>query len=134
MDRQSPAAPVELESLPILEELRRREPIFHNKTFGTTVEDFTRATAPDFWEVGASGRCYTREFILGLLQQNALVDAEDAGWKCSDFGLRRLGPDTFLLTYALDQAGRLTRRATIWQRINEGWRILYHQGTIVASS
>lgn len=134
MDRQSVSAPVETELLTVLEELRCREPIFHNKNFGTSVEDFTRATAPDFWEVGASGRCYTREVILGLLQQNALVDAENAGWKCSDFALLRLGSDTFLLTCTLDQAARLTRRATIWQRMDEEWRILYHQGTIVASS
>jgi hypothetical protein len=26
---------------------------------------------------------------------------------------------------------RLTRRATIWQNTSEGWKILYHQGTIV---
>jgi hypothetical protein len=134
MDRQPASAEVEQELVSVLEELRCREPIFHNKTFGTSVEDFTRATAPDFWEVGASGRRYSREFILDALQQNALVDAEEAGWSCSDFEVRRLGPDTFLLTYALDQAGRLTRRATIWQRAGDGWRVLYHQGTVVSTS
>jgi hypothetical protein len=132
MDVQSASTRVEPELVPLLEELRRREPIFHNKTFGTSVEDFVRATAPDFWEVGASGRRYTREFILDALQRNALVDADEAGWKCSGFGLRKLGPDTFLLTYTLDQAGRLTLRSTIWQRTNEGWRVLYHQGTLVS--
>jgi len=25
---------------------------------------------------------------------------------------------------------RLTRRATIWQKTSDGWKILYHQGTI----
>jgi hypothetical protein len=33
----------------------------------------------------------------------------------------------------LDQAGRVTRRATIWQRTNGQWQILYHQGTIVSA-
>jgi hypothetical protein len=44
----------------------------------------------------------------------------------------------YLLTYTLkqaertlDQAGRITRRATVWQKRGEGWRILYHQGTVV---
>jgi hypothetical protein len=37
-----------------------------------------------------------------------------------------------LLTYTLLQnKQRLTRRATIWQRTAEGWKIVYHQGTIV---
>jgi hypothetical protein len=31
----------------------------------------------------------------------------------------------------LHQAERVTRRATIWQTTGKGWRILYHQGTIV---
>ena len=118
---------------PILEELRSREPIFHTQRFGRSLEDFQRSTALDFWEVGASGRRYSRDFILSMRAKDELVDADTAGWKTSAFGLRRLGEKTFLLTYTLDQAGRLTRRATIWEETQEGWRILYHQGTIVTS-
>jgi len=118
---------------PILEELSSREPIFHTQRFGRSLEDFQRSTAPDFWEVGASGRRYSRDFILSMRVKDELVDADTAGWKTSAFGLRRLGEKTFLLTYILDQAGRLTRRATIWEETQEGWRILYHQGTIVTS-
>ena len=118
----------------VLEELRSREPIFHTERFGLSLEDFERSTAPDFWEVGASGRRYSRAFILGMRSREALVDADAAGWKASGFGLRRLGPDCFLLTYTLDQQGRITRRSTVWQRTGEGWRILYHQGTIVTTS
>jgi len=81
--------------------------------------------------VGASGRRYSRTFILKTLGAAERVSADSAGWLCSDFGLRRLGPQCFLLTYTLDQNGRITRRATIWERAEEGWRILYHQGTIV---
>jgi hypothetical protein len=118
--------------LPVFEELRCREPIFHTPKFGTTRADFESATAPDYWEVGASGRRYSRDSILRTLEQNPPVDAASAGWQCSDYGLRRLGPDTYLFTYTLRQAERLTRRATIWQGTGEGWRILYHQGTIVS--
>lgn len=121
------------ELLPVLEELRQREPIFHTERFGRSLADFERATAPDFWEVGASGRRYSRDFILKMRSKEELVDADKTGWKASGFGLRSLGPDCYLLTYTLDQAGRLTRRATIWEKIAEGWRILYHQGTIVTA-
>ena len=117
----------------VLEELRSREPIFHTERFGQSLEDFERSTAPDFWEVGASGRRYSREFILGMRRREALVDADEAGWKAADFGLRQLGANCFLLTYRLDQQGRLTRRATIWERTDEGWRIVYHQGTVVTA-
>jgi hypothetical protein len=125
---------IDPELLPILEELRRREPIFHNPEFGSTTAEFERSTAPDYWEVGASGRRYSREFILRELTKSApYVDAAAAGWQTEDFGLRRLGPDTYLLTYTLDQTGRRTRRATIWQNSNNRWRILYHQGTIISA-
>lgn len=117
----------------VLEELRSREPIFHTEQFGRSIDDFQRRTAPDFWEVGASGRRYSRDFILGLRRREALVDAHAAGWTADGFGLRQLGPDCFLLTYTLDQMGRVTRRATIWERNGEGWRIVYHQGTVVTA-
>jgi hypothetical protein len=119
--------------LTVLDELRRREPIFHNAAFGTTTAEFEHSTAPDYWEVGASGRRYSREFILRELTKSVpFVDAAAAGWESSEFGLRRLGPETYLLTYTLDQSGRRTRRSTIWQRTEDGWRILYHQGTIIS--
>ena len=124
---------VDSELQPILEELSSREPIFHTQRFGRSLEDFERSTAPDFWEVGASGRRYNRAFILSMREREELIDADTAGWKASGFGLRRLAPDCFLLTYNLDQAGRLTRRATIWERAHESWRILYHQGTIITA-
>jgi hypothetical protein len=55
-------------------------------------------------------------------------------WETRDFNCRQLGPDVYLLTYTLIQdAVRLTRRATIWQRTDAGWKIVYHQGTIVES-
>jgi hypothetical protein len=117
----------------ILRELSSREPIFHTASFGRTLEDFERSTATDFWEVGASGRRYSRNFILDMRKRDALVDADEAGWKAYGFGVRQLGPDCFLLSYMLDQAGRLTRRATIWERATEVWRIVYHQGTVVTA-
>ena len=89
------------------------------------------AMAPEYWEVGASGRRYSRDFVLRSLEQSPPADSDMAGWQCSDYGLRRLGPDTYLFTYTLRQGERITRRATIWQSTATGWRILYHQGTIV---
>ena len=119
--------------LPVLEELRRREPIFHTREFGTTRAEFERATAPEYWEASASGRRYSREFILSELEKHPPVDAAAAGWESHDHAVRQLGEDTYLMTYTLRQLERVTRRATIWQRTGEGWRILYHQGTIVAA-
>lgn len=116
----------------VLEELRPREPIFHTAAFGSTRAEWERSTAPDYWEVGASGRRYSRAFILDHLQENPPVDAISAGWMCSDFGLRQLGPQVYWLTYTLRQDERITRRSTVWEKNTDGWRILFHQGTIVS--
>jgi len=116
----------------VLQELRPLEPIFHTRAFGLTAADRERRVASEYWEVGASGRRYSRAPILQMLEKYPPVDAQEAGWKAWDFGLRQLGPGTmYLLTYTLDQAGRITRRATLWHKTAEGWRILYHQGTVV---
>ena len=83
------------------------------------------------------------------LRRRDLLATEDVR---ADFFDRRIGADVVsarhfdswwkqerrdradLLTYTLDQAGRMTRRATIWQRFEARWRILYHQGAIVSGS
>lgn len=118
---------------PVLEELKQREPIFHTREFGRSLSEFERVTAPEYWETSASGRRYSRAFILSELEKHPPVDATSAGWQCQDHALRQLGPDVFLITYTLRQLERVTRRATIWERTPEGWRILYHQGTLVAA-
>jgi len=115
----------------VLAELSAREPIFHRPEFGATRADFERMTAEDFWEIGASGRRYSRQFVLEELEKRFAAPHPDV-WETSDFQCRRLCEDTFLLTYTLLQDHtRLTRRATIWRKTVDGWQILYHQGTIV---
>lgn len=123
----------EPELLGILEELRRREPIFHTPAFGTTPAERASSMAADYWEVGASGRRYSRDFILEALADSHFVDAAKLGWQLTDHAVRRLGLDTYLMTYVLRQGERLSRRATIWQSTEDGWQVLYHQGTIVAA-
>ena len=120
------------ELLGVLEELKRREPIFHTPEFGRARSDFERVMAVDYWEAGASGRRYGREFILNELEKHPPAEATSAGWRSHDHAVRRLGADTYLITYTLRQFGRITRRATIWRKISAGWQILYHQGTIVS--
>ena len=115
----------------ILEELKSREPIFHRPEFGTTRADFERMMHADFWEIGASGRRYNREFVLAELDRRYLNPHEDI-WETNDFHCRKLAPDIYLLTYTLIQNKiRKTRRSTIWHRTEVGWKIMFHQGTIV---
>lgn len=116
----------------VLEELSAREPIFHRPEFGTTRADFERMTADDFWETGASGRRYSRDWVLDELDRRYANGAYHDVWDTSGFEVHKLADDVYLLTYTLIQDKvRVTRRSTIWRRSAEGWKIVYHQGTIV---
>ncbi len=121
------------ELLAVLEELKLREPIFHHPEFGTTRRDYEAMTDPEFWEVGASGRRYSREFVLETLENRA-PDPDESQWLTRDFQCREIAADNYLITYTLHQGPRITRRATLWRRTSAGWKILYHQGTLVESA
>ena len=118
----------------ILEELRRREPIFHRPESGDSRADHERMTAGDFWEIGASGQRYSRAYVLDVLDERRGQPVDESDWETGDFHCRELAPDLYLLTYTLRQADRLTRRSTIWRREAGTWKIVFHQGTVVQAA
>ena len=117
----------------ILKELIAREPIFHRPEWGTRRSDYKNMIVDDYWEVGASGKRYGTQFVLDTLEARQ-HNPEPDHWKTSEFHCRKLAENLFLLTYTLHQGEnyeRETRRATIWAKFADGWKIVYHQGTIV---
>ncbi len=120
--------------LGVLNELISREPIFHRPEWGTTRAHFESMTVTDFWEFGASGRRYSRDDVLAELERRQAAPTVDV-WEATGFHCRELAQDLYLLTYTLLQdSSRKTRRSTIWQRTREGWKIVFHQGTMVQDS
>lgn len=117
----------------VLEELKKREPIFHHpEIFGKTKKDIQNQMCNEFWEVGASGSIYTKQYVIEtLLDRYNNPDYKDI-WEAKDFALTQISPDNYLLTYTLIQENkRVTRRSTIWKRASDNWKILYHQGTVI---
>jgi hypothetical protein len=121
------------EHMAVLSELIQREPIFHRPEFGTSRKDFEQMTAPDFWEVSASGRRFSRQFVLDTLEERYQHPTETV-WEMGDFHCFEIATDNYLVAYTLIQGERVTRRTTIWRRTVHGWQIVYHQGTVVAQS
>lgn len=123
----------------VLQELIDREPIFHRPEWGTTRADFERMMSEDFWETGASGARYSRQFVLDELDRRFASPHPDINpnigpdiWEAAGFICQQLAPDLYLLTYTLVQnRSRKTHRATIWQRKADSWQIIYHQGTLI---
>ena len=116
----------------VQQELLAREPIFHRERPGSDRSVFEAMTARDFWEVGASGRRYSRDYVLDTVAQRYTIEHEDP-WEINEFQVRHLAGEVFLVTYLLVQRDRLSRRSTIWAQHDGRWRASYHQGTLVHS-
>lgn len=116
----------------VRDELSAREPIFHRPEFGTGRQDFEAMTTDDFWEIGASGNIYNRNYILDVLEQRHGPDSDyKEDWETGDFYCSRIAEQSYLLSYTLTLHGRLTRRTTLWHRTADGWKASFHQGTLV---
>ena len=126
-----PSLTVPPELAPLLEELKHLESLFHAACPNASEEMFEMLVADNFWEIGASGRKYSRAFALSVLTSRQLTEQDS--WKTSDYHLSQVGETVYLLTYMLHQPNRITRRLTVWERTDNYWKAVYHQGTVVQS-
>ncbi len=116
---------------PVLVQLQALEPLIYVANDGQQPrEHFEQLLAPGFWEVGASGRIYTRDVVLDTLEARQLAPYAET-WQASEHGVQQLATDLYLYTYALTQPTRVSRRATLWREVPGGWQMVYHQGTVV---
>lgn len=125
----------------VLSELIAKEPVFHRweHLAGRRLvrSDFEQMTLSSFFEIGASGTLYTRKDVVDILEHRYKDDAySDSPCTAGDFHLLQLAIDTYLLSYTLIQheteGDRVTRRTTLWKKTEIGWKIAFHQGTIVS--
>jgi hypothetical protein len=114
----------------VLKELMAREPLFHRPEVASSREDFDAMMDPHFWEIGASGRRYSRDYVLDILEERLENPGADV-WKTKDAHCLEIAPDNYLLTYTLEQGARVTRRSSIWRRTDGQWCVVFHQGTVV---
>lgn len=88
--------------------------------------------APEFWEIGASGTKYNKEFVLHTLEERHSRSITET-YVVADFTCQELSQNLYLATYQLNQEGRLSRRSTIWRYSRGAWQIVFHQGTLIAA-
>ncbi len=86
--------------------------------------------APDFGEIGASGKVWARDEIIAALRS----DSPNPSLSIESFDVADLGPDVVLVTYdavtaALDGGPTRSRRSSTWCRIDGRWQLRFHQGT-----
>lgn len=117
-------------------QLAMREPLFHHPDkCGETKEALLNLTCEEFWEVGASGNVYSREDVIATLLKRYDNPNYIDIWEAKDFDVIKITQDNYLITYVLIQdENRVTRRSTIWQKQDNNWVIIYHQGTVVGGN
>ncbi|AZM52260.1 DUF4440 domain-containing protein [Streptomyces sp. WAC 01529] len=84
---------------------------------------------PDFTEIGASGRRWDATSILTVTSA-ASVDPEPPV-EVSEMSGTVLAPGIVHLTYFADHGGRRAWRSSLWRLTETGWRLYFHQGTLV---
>ena len=85
---------------------------------------------PQFHEVGQSGSPYSRETVIRYLASCH----EAPPTRSANHALQMIGTQQALLTYvsALPHPSgdtAYTWRSSIWVNENDGWQLIYHQGT-----
>lgn len=125
-----PALTLDPGLLPLLDELHALEDSYHAASASATLDAFDRLVAPDFWEIGASGRRMSRAFARQVLAQRPGTP-DPAMWETDQHHIQWVGEGMWLLTYRLIQPGRTTRRMTLWRREGAAWQVVFHQGTPV---
>jgi len=85
---------------------------------------------PGFSEFGASGRRWERTEMLAALAAEQ-PGGEEAAITATEMTGIRLADDVIHLTYLSQRAGRRALRSSIWLRTPDGWRVYFHQGTLI---
>ncbi len=121
----------------VLATLTEREPIFHNDPPNADRVYLEALIAEDYFEVGGSGRIYSRERVIDTVVDRYDREEPAVEYEIEDFAVRQIAPNMYLATYTLSQPDghetRVTRRSTIWTNSPGQWQVVYHQGTVVAS-
>lgn len=90
-----------------------------------------RLLDPDFEEIGASGKVWSRQAIIEHLSVTEEPSSAEPLIGDEDMTGRQLADNLVLLTYVSDASGRRARRSSLWRRSGGSWRLLHHQGTLL---
>ena len=83
---------------------------------------------PDFVEFGASGRRWDAASVLAVMGD---AGPDGPPIEARDLAATVLAPGVVHLTYVSDAAGRVARRSSVWLLSDAGWRLWFHQGTLI---
>ena len=94
---------------------------------------YEAVVAPDFTEIGSSGKWWSRTEILAAMRSVPV----DESVRITRFELVEIEPTTVLVTFDAfatgpDGAKHASRRSSIWTRLDGRWQLRFNQGTPLA--
>lgn len=98
----------------------------HDPETRRSPDDVAALLDGSFIEFGSSGRVYTKSEIVAEL---ALETKQE--FEAFDFDARQLAPGVVLVTYRTQTSDVETVRSSIWVEDDDGWQMVFHQGTRV---
>lgn len=84
---------------------------------------------PEFTEIGASGRRWDVGSVLSVTSGDPM--SPESPVEVSEMSGVVLAPGIVHLTYFADAGGRRAWRSSLWRLTGTGWRMYFHQGTLV---
>lgn len=115
------------------DELRQLEECLLQPEFRRNRAAVDALLADDFTEFGSSGRAFTKQEILTLLETETPILL-----RLADFRAHVLAPDVALVVYRSVRPdgpptpGAAFLRSSLWVRREGRWQMLFHQGTPIA--
>lgn len=82
---------------------------------------------PEFQEIGASGRLWSRESMISALASEPSNDY--VAIEASEMLGVQLSRDLILLTYVSQSVQRRARWSSLWRLTGGSWQLVFHQGT-----
>lgn len=108
-------------------ELLALEELLLTNAARTSAQKLADLIAPDFVEIGSSGKKYF--FRPG---DTFPPLAEEA--KIEDFSVRQIAENIYLVLYEIRYdsgvSRKITLRSSLWRKAADGWKIFFHQGTL----
>jgi len=80
--------------------------------------------ADSFVEFGQSGNVYNKKDIIEHLLESPTVT-----FHASNFAVKELSSEIVLITYRTEKDNMRSLRSSIWQKIDDNWQMIFHQGT-----
>lgn len=104
----------------------RAEEALLNSGVRSAPDRLTELLAPNFYEIGQSGRRWSRDEIIAALVGEPESEAQAA---LTEREARLITPEVVLLSYRLEYANRTSRRSSLWRWSNGTIQCFFHQGT-----